>query len=50
MDSQVMVRWQWLQRSLVGGEDGQERVRKGHNVQDRVIGSSNATTAMKKVT
>ena len=37
-------------KDLVGDEDGQERRRKGANVQDRGVGSSNATTAMRKVT
>ena len=50
MGSQMMVRWLWLQKSLVEDEDGQERRRKGANVQDRVVGSSNATTAMRKGT
>jgi len=46
----MMVRWSWLQKSLVGDEDGQEKKRKGPNVEDGVVGSSNATTAMRKAT
>ena len=46
MDSQVAM----VTKDLVGDEDSQERRRKGANVQDRVVGSSNAATAMGKVT
>ena len=48
-DSQMMVRWSWLQKHVVGGEDDQERKRKGPKVQDQAVGSSNITTAMRKV-
>jgi len=48
-DSQVKVGWLWLQNSIAGDEDGQEIRRKGPHAQYRVVGSSNAATAMGKV-
>jgi len=38
----------WLQKGIVGDEDGPKR-RKGPNVQDQMVGSSSVITAMKKV-
>ena len=49
-DSKMIARWPWLQKSLVGDKDSQEKRRKGPNVPDRVVGSSNVTTAMRRVT
>jgi len=48
-DSQVKVGWLWLQNSIAGDEDGQEIRRKSPHAQYRVVGSSNAATAMGKV-
>lgn len=49
MDPQMMVKWSWQQKSLVGDGGDQERRRKGPSIQHQVVGSSNATTAMRKV-
>jgi len=46
----MMAKWPWFQKNLVGDEDGQDRRRKGPNVQDRIVGSSNAATTRRKAT
>ena len=50
IDSQRIVRWPWLQKSLVEDNDGEDRRKNGPNVQDCVVESSNATTAIRNVT
>jgi len=46
---QMMIRWPWLQRTIVEDKDGQKRRRKGPNIQDQVVGCSSIIAATKVI-